>query len=167
MSYFVSYLVSPSLCATSTNTAAEHSSSPTSTNSGLPPIVLICIIASGGTSLPTVGSSEKKTCDLIVTSLLSVGGRSSGKTYQTTKAFFVSLGSISLFLYLRRLRERTRRNEHREKAWQFKDMQREGLRPTLKTDSVSKGHTPIQISDPVLMTEVTSSPRYPTRALHW
>ena len=90
-----------------------------------------------------------------------------GKNFQITKVFIFILGSISLYLYVRRLRERTRRNEHREKAWQFKDMQREGLRPPLKTEGVSTGNIPIQISDPVLMTEVTSSPRYPTRAFHW
>jgi hypothetical protein len=113
-----------------------------------------------------LGSSGKKTCDLIVTSFLPAGC-SSGKNFQTTKVFFIALGSISLYLYIRRLRERTRRNEHREKAWEFKDMQREGLRPSLKTEGASTGKTSIQISDPVLMTEVTSSPRYPTRAFHW
>ena len=166
MSHFVSHLVLPSLCATSTNPTAEHSSRSTSTNSGLPPIVVICIVASCGTSPPTVGSSGKKTCNLIVTSSLPAG-RSSGKNHQTTKVFFVALGSISLYLYIRRLRERTRRNEHREKAWEFKDMKRDGLRPTLKTEGISTGKSTIQISDPVLMTEVTSSPRYPTRAFHW
>ena len=88
-----------------------------------------------------------------------------------TKVFFIALGSISLFLYVRRLRERTKRNEHREKAWQFKDMQKNGLRPTLKTEEEtglsSPGNTPIPISDPVLMTEATSSPRYPTKAFRW
>jgi hypothetical protein len=79
--------------------------------------------------------------------------------------FFIALGSISLYLYIRRSRERTRRNEHREKAWQFKDMQKNGLRPTLKTEGVPTDNTPIQISDPVLMTEVTSSPPYPAKAL--
>ena len=87
------------------------------------------------------------------------------------KVFFIALGSISLFLYVRRLRERTKRNEHREKAWQFKDMQKNGLRPTLKTEEEtglsSPGNTPIPISDPVLMTEATSSPRYPTKAFRW
>lgn len=107
-----------------TDTEAAHNS-----RAGLPPIVIICIVASG--------------------------------------VFFIALGSISLYLYVRRSRERTKRNEHREKAWQFKDMRREGLRPTLKTEGVPTGNKPIQISDPVLMTEVTSSPRYPTRAFHW
>ncbi|KAF8490526.1 hypothetical protein F5888DRAFT_1100339 [Russula emetica] len=53
----------PSLChSTNTAAAAEHSSRSTSTNSGLPPIVVICIVASGSTSL---SYSLEILCDLI------------------------------------------------------------------------------------------------------
>ena len=170
LSYSVSYLASPSLRAHRTNIPAEHSSRSTPTNSGLPPIVLICIAGTGGTSLLLQSDPLEKPRDLtlLLPSLPARSGTSSGKN--NNKVFFIVLGSISLYLYVRRLRERTKRNEHREKAWQFKDMKRNGLRPTLNTEGAglpTPGHTPIHISDPVLMNEATSSPRYPTRAFHW
>ena len=34
------------------------------------------------------------------------------------------MGSILLYFYLRKRRERKKRDEHRWKVWQFKDMQR-------------------------------------------
>ncbi|KAI0267931.1 hypothetical protein BGY98DRAFT_938406 [Russula aff. rugulosa BPL654] len=83
-------------------------------------------------SSPTSDPLEKpRDLTLFLPSLPSFppGPTSSGKN--NNKVFFIVLGSISLYLYVRRLRERTKRNEHREKAWQFKDMKRNGLRPTL------------------------------------
>ena len=109
-------------------------------------------------------------CDHLTVLLTSVPPASlRGKNNHFIKiVFFIVLGSVSLYIYVRRSRERTKRNEHREKAWQFKDMQREGgLHPTLKTKGVSNSNTPVQISYPVLMSDATSSPRYPTRAFHW
>ncbi|KAH9987214.1 hypothetical protein BJV77DRAFT_1070625 [Russula vinacea] len=79
--------------------------------------------------------------------------------------FFIVIGTILLYFYNRQRRERAKRDEHREKVWQFKDMQRSGMRPTLKSDA--KSGAPIQISYPVLMSEATTSPRYPTKAFHW
>jgi hypothetical protein len=87
---------------------------------------------------------------------------------QTNKqqiVFFIVIGTILLYFYNRKRRERAKRDEHREKVWQFKDMQRSGMRPTLKSDA--KSGAPIQISYPVLMSEATTSPRYPTKAFHW
>ena len=67
------------------------------------------------------------------------------------------------------MRERTKRNEHREKVWQFRDMQRSGQHPTLKADGKGGkgGSAPIQISKPVLMSEATTSPRYPDKTFYW
>jgi hypothetical protein len=72
-----------------------------------------------------------------------------------------------VYFYVRRKRELTRRNEHREKVWQFKDMQRSGLRPTLMADGKEKAGEPIQISYPVLMAEATTNPRYPAKSFYW
>jgi hypothetical protein len=169
LSYFVSYLVSPLLRSHSTDIAAERSSRSTSTNSGLPPIVVICIVATGGTSAsPTVFLWKNPVISSYYFPPFFPPGPAPLRG-KPTIVFVVALGLTSLYLYIRRSRERTKRNEHREKAWQFKDMKRDGLRPTLKTEGglPSSGSTPVQISDPVLMTEATSSPRYPTRAFRW
>jgi hypothetical protein len=87
-----------------------------------------------------------------------------GKNKQQT-VFFIIIGTILIYFYTRQRRERAKRDEHREKVWQFKDMQRSGMRPTLKTDG--KSGAPIQIAYPVLMSEAAMSPRYPTRAFRW
>jgi len=67
----------------STDTAPENSPRSTSTNSGLPPIVIICIVTSGGTSVLQLKSSEN-TCDLTVTSFPPAALR--GKNYQSSKS---------------------------------------------------------------------------------
>ena len=67
----------------STDAAPENSSRSTSTNSGLPPIVIICIVASGGTSLLQL-NPLKKTCDLTVTSFPPAALR--GKTINHQKS---------------------------------------------------------------------------------
>jgi hypothetical protein len=164
MSYFVSYLLYLSSRHSNDAEAKHYARSTSPTNSGLPPVVILSIVGSAGTSLSELYPPEK--CDLTLPSYLPTG-RSSGKQQQQTTqtVFFLIIGSILLYFYLRRRRERARRGEHREKAWQFKDMQRSGQGPNLKP--VGKSGATFQISYPVLMPEATSSPRIPTTALHW
>lgn len=64
------------------------------------------------------------------------------------------------------MRERTKRNEHRDKGWQYRDMKQNGQRLNLKADGKGGG-APIQISQPVLMSEATTSPRYPDKTFYW
>ena len=146
----------------SNDTALEQCLSKSSTKSEIPAVIIFCIIASAGTSLSKSYTSKK------AEHLTHPCWPFLGKTKTNNDSvFFLIIGSFLLYYYVRQKRERTRRNEHREKVWQFRDMQRSGLGPTLTADSKDKAGTPIQISYPVLMSEASTSPRYPAKSFYW
>jgi hypothetical protein len=124
--------------------------------------VIFCIVSSAGKSLSKSYTSKKTECLTLPRWPLF------GKTKTNDDpVFFLVIGSFLLYYYVRQKRERTRRNEHREKVWQFKDMHRSGLGPTPTADGKDKAGAPIQISYPVLMSEASTSPRYPAKSFYW
>jgi hypothetical protein len=154
----------------SSDTAAEpcpRSTSPT--KSDLPSIVIFCIVASAGTSLSVLYVLSDLTLPFPSLPPAPLREKQSNKQLLERTVFFLVIGSILIYFYVRQMRERTKRNEHREKVWQFRDMQRSGQRPTLKADGKGGkgGGAPIQISHPVLMSEATTNPRYPDKSFYW
>ena len=84
--------------------------------------------------------------------------------------FVVIMGSILSYFYLRKRRERKKRDEHRWKVWQFKDMQRGGGPPpappqsrTFQSSEITLVPSRAPTTDKQMSEAPARGPRYPVK----
>jgi hypothetical protein len=93
-----------------------------------------------------------------------------------TKVFFLIIGGLLSHFYLRKRRERKKRDEHRWKVWQFKDMQRTSQPPLATTRTIPTtfpssseitlvpSRAPTHVTFPTQMSETAATgPKYPVK----
>ena len=92
--------------------------------------------------------------------------------------FLLIMGGILSYFYIRKRRERRKRDEYRRKVWQFKDMQRTSHPPLTATTTTRKtslsqssseitlvpSRAPIQVTFPTQMSKTPAiGPKYPVK----